>query len=146
MLARAYRPVVLAVTAALCLTAMLDAQDLSAPRTITTFDEALGPATVLTPPGVPPVFINAISETRGATPPTVRRLPAGLTGPVPDWRNNVGNSALNGQSSHAGPALEDILWDDGPASVISWQPVIEGQRVFVVRQTGFPPAGEPNGS
>jgi hypothetical protein len=31
-------------------------------------------------------------------------------------------------------------------SIIAWQPVTEGNRVYMVRQTGFPPGGEPNGS
>jgi putative pyrroloquinoline-quinone binding quinoprotein len=45
-----------------------------------------------------------------------------------------------------GPAVPGVLWSGGRPSIIAWQPVTEGNRVFMVRQTGFPPGGEPNGS
>ena len=63
-----------------------------------------------------------------------------------DWHNAGGNEGRNGQSSEVGPSVADLLWSGAPSSIIAWQPVIEGGRVFMVRQTGFPPAGEPNGS
>ncbi|MEO1008227.1 MAG: PQQ-binding-like beta-propeller repeat protein [Planctomycetota bacterium] len=55
------------------------------------------------------------------------------------WSNSGGNAQRNGQTTEAGPASPDVLWDGGRRSIISWQPVIEGRRVFLVRQTGFPP-------
>lgn len=63
-----------------------------------------------------------------------------------DWTNSGGNAARNGQTSEVGPDAQDLLWSGGRPSIIAWQPVIEGDRVFMVRQTGFPPGGEPNGS
>src|SRR5262249_53380100 len=33
----------------------------------------------------------------------------------------------------------NVLWTGGRSSIIAWQPVIEGNRVFMVRQTGFSP-------
>ncbi|MCG3122585.1 MAG: hypothetical protein GIKADHBN_00977 [Phycisphaerales bacterium] len=59
-----------------------------------------------------------------------------------DWSNAGGNQGRNGQSSEWGPDAQQVLWNGGPSSVIAWQPVIEGRRVFIVRQSGFPP--EPN--
>ena len=56
-----------------------------------------------------------------------------------DWTNAGGNAGRNGQTNAIGPESPEILWSGGPGSVIAWQPVIEGDRVFVVRQTGFPP-------
>ncbi|MDX9912777.1 MAG: PQQ-binding-like beta-propeller repeat protein [Phycisphaerales bacterium] len=59
-----------------------------------------------------------------------------------DWSNSGGNAGRNGQTSEVGPVAPDVLWSGGATSLISWQPVIMGDRVFVVRQNGFPP--EPN--
>ncbi|MFO0836083.1 MAG: PQQ-binding-like beta-propeller repeat protein [Phycisphaerales bacterium] len=59
-----------------------------------------------------------------------------------DWTNNGGNAGRNGQTNQLGPDAATQLWSGGRTSVIAWQPVIEGSRVFMVRQTGFPP--EPN--
>lgn len=71
-----------------------------------------------------------------------------LAGPLAagDWPNNGGNAARNGLSDEVGPLAADPLWNGARSSIIAWQPVIAGRRVFVVRQTGFPPSGEPNGS
>lgn len=63
-----------------------------------------------------------------------------------DWTNNGGNAARNGLSGEIGPLAADVLWDAGRPTIIAWQPVVVGRRVFAVRQTGFPPGGEPNGS
>lgn len=56
-----------------------------------------------------------------------------------DWPSSGGNERRNGQSSELGPTGLDVLWSGGRSSVIAWQPVIEGRRVFMVRQLGFPP-------
>jgi hypothetical protein len=63
-----------------------------------------------------------------------------------DWHNAGGNAGRNGLTSAVGPTAPDERWSGGASSIIAWQPVIEGNRMFVVRQTGFPPGGEPNGS
>ena len=63
-----------------------------------------------------------------------------------DWTNNGGNAARNGLSDEVGPLAADPLWNGGRSSIIAWQPMVAGRRVFSVRQTGFPPSGEPNGS
>lgn len=68
-------------------------------------------------------------------------LAAGLAGAA-DWPNSGGNSGRNGQTAELGPDGPDLLWTGGRTSIIAWQPVIEGARAFMVRQTGFPP--EPN--
>jgi len=62
-----------------------------------------------------------------------------------DWNNSGGNSGRNGLSGELGPDGAHLLWSGGPTSIIAWQPVIEGRRVFVVRQTGFP-ENEPKAS
>ncbi len=63
-----------------------------------------------------------------------------------DWTNAGGNSRRNGQTEAYGPLTAEVAWSGSSSSVIAWQPVIAGDRVFVVRQLGFPPAGEPDGS
>ncbi|MBK8980205.1 MAG: PQQ-binding-like beta-propeller repeat protein [Planctomycetes bacterium] len=62
------------------------------------------------------------------------------------WPNSGGNAQRNGQSPEYGPLAARQLWTGARSSIIAWQPVVAGRRVFVVRQTGFPPSGEPNGS
>lgn len=72
---------------------------------------------------------------------------AGSTAAAQDgWSNSGGNAGRNGQSSEIGPAVDTVLWSGGPTSLIAWQPVIEGKRVFVVRQNGFPPEPMSNES
>lgn len=64
-----------------------------------------------------------------------------------DWTNNGGNAARNGQTSETGPdAAADVLWSMGRSSIIAWQPVTLGTRIFTVRQTGFPPEPSSNES
>jgi hypothetical protein len=61
-----------------------------------------------------------------------------------DWPNSGGNGQRNGLTAAYGPLTAQSLWSSGPPSIIAWQPVIVGDRVYVVRQTGFPSAGTPN--
>ena len=56
-----------------------------------------------------------------------------------DWTNAGGNAGRNGLTSETGPDAATVLWSGGRSSIIAWQPVIEGSRVFLVRQTSFPP-------
>ncbi len=63
-----------------------------------------------------------------------------------DWSNQGGNAGRNGQGDATAPYAADLIWSGGRSSIIAWHPVIEGKRVIQVRQTGFPPGGEPNGS
>src|SRR5580765_6696736 len=56
-----------------------------------------------------------------------------------DWTNSGGNPERNGMTTETGPATAHVLWSTGRSSIIAWQPVIEGHRVFMVRQTSFPP-------
>jgi outer membrane protein assembly factor BamB len=65
---------------------------------------------------------------------------------VADWSNLGGNDARNGLVSAVGPTAPEIRWSGGPTSLIAWNPSIEGDRMFVVRQTGFVPSGVPNES
>ena len=62
------------------------------------------------------------------------------------WPNSGGAPERNGRTFEVGPETPSVLWSGGRSSIIAWQPVIEDRRVFLVRQTGFPPSGEPNGS
>ncbi len=60
-----------------------------------------------------------------------------------DWSNAGGNPGRNALSSERGPSRPDILWQGGVrSSIIAWLPITEGDRLFTVRQNGFPP--EPN--
>ncbi len=76
--------------------------------------------------------------------PVSALLACGLAMPAlaQDWSNSGGNAQRNGQTSEVGPASPDILWDGGRTSIIAWQPVIEGRRVFMVRQSAFPPESD----
>ena len=68
---------------------------------------------------------------------------------VADWSNAGGNPARNGQVSQVGPDAATPLWPANtpvPNAIIAYQPIIEGDRVFVVRQNSFIPAGVPNDS
>jgi hypothetical protein len=75
---------------------------------------------------------------------------AGLVGcslALGQWTNIGSNAQRNGLAGQIGPdSQNDVLWSGGPASVISWPPFVHDGRVVIVRQTGFPPSGEPNGS
>ncbi len=64
-----------------------------------------------------------------------------------DWTNAGGNAGRNGQSPEIGPSsLLAPAWTGSRTSIIAWQPVSAGKRVFMVRQTGFVPSGVPNES
>ncbi len=76
------------------------------------------------------LWITPVFASIGAVP-TVR---------ADDWTNAGGGPGRNGLTTDLGPdSAADLLWSAGRASIIAWQPVIEGNRVFTVRQTGFPP-------
>ena len=65
----------------------------------------------------------------------------GASAQLQEWSNLAGNGRMNGLVGVNGPdsvGPSDLLWEGGPLSYISWAPVIEGRRVFMVRQTGFP--------
>ena len=81
-----------------------------------------------------------------ALPAASLLLLAPVAAPAGDWSNNGGNAQRNGISDEVGPLAADVHWSGGRSSIIAWQPIVAGQRVFSVRQTGFPPGGEPNGS
>lgn len=55
-----------------------------------------------------------------------------------DWSNSGGNAGRNGLSSEVGPITSTLIWSGGRPSIISWHPVTEGNRLFMVRQTGWP--------
>ncbi len=52
-----------------------------------------------------------------------------------DWPNLGGNPARNGLTSAVGPATPTLRWSGAPLSLISWTPIVEGNRVFNIRQT-----------
>jgi len=56
-----------------------------------------------------------------------------------DWSNAGGNAGRNGSTGAFLPLRAEPVWTLGRNSIIAWQPVIEGSRVFMIRQTGFPP-------
>lgn len=61
-----------------------------------------------------------------------------------DWSNSGGNAFRNGLSPEQGPLEESLLWSGGRNGIISWQPVSEGDRLFLVRQDAWP--GTPGDS
>ncbi len=59
-----------------------------------------------------------------------------------DWSNSGGNAARNGQSQSLGPiASTDLRWSTPSTSIIAWHPVTLGERIFAIRETGFPTNG-----
>ncbi|MFG0326123.1 MAG: PQQ-binding-like beta-propeller repeat protein, partial [Phycisphaerales bacterium JB037] len=58
------------------------------------------------------------------------------------WSNLGGNAQRNGLTTAVGPVSSaDLLWTNSDIfSIISWHPVIEDRRVFVIRETAFPGA------
>jgi hypothetical protein len=54
------------------------------------------------------------------------------------WNNSGGNAGRNGRTSATGPGTDDLLWSGGRSSIIAWQPVMENNRVFMVRQLKWP--------
>jgi outer membrane protein assembly factor BamB len=66
-----------------------------------------------------------------------------------DWSNSGGNPARNGQTAEIGPDSPTSLWPANtpvPSAIIAYQPIIEGDRVFMVRQNAFIPNNVPNDS
>lgn len=63
-----------------------------------------------------------------------------------DWSNLGGNAGRNSLAEAVGPIAAEPRWSTGPTSIIAWHPSIEDDRVFVVRQSAFVPAGVPNES
>ncbi|MBL9150692.1 MAG: PQQ-binding-like beta-propeller repeat protein [Phycisphaerae bacterium] len=72
--------------------------------------------------------------------------PFAVAAPLGDWSNLGGNECRNGLVDAVGPATPSVRWSGAPNSVIAWSPAVEGNRLFVVRQTGFVPSGVPNES
>ncbi len=65
---------------------------------------------------------------------------------IQDWSNLGGNGRCNGLVDVVGPdgvGESDLLWQDGAFSWIAWNPVVEGRRVFIVRQSDFPQNNPP---
>jgi sugar lactone lactonase YvrE len=59
-----------------------------------------------------------------------------------DWPNLGGNAARNGLSPVFGPASAQLAWSNTTDfSLIAWAPFTEGNRVFTVRESGFPQSG-----
>jgi len=58
------------------------------------------------------------------------------------WSNYGGNDARNGRTPALGPQTATLAWENADDfSIISWHPFIEGNRVFTVREAGFPTDG-----
>jgi len=62
--------------------------------------------------------------------------PVALAG---DWNNSGGNSGRNGLTPEVGPEAAAQIWTGSRSAIIAYQPVIEGSRVFMVRQSAFMP-------
>ena len=51
-----------------------------------------------------------------------------------DWPNLGGGPGRNGLVTVQGPTATTQRWSGAPTSLISWTPIVEGDRLFVVRQ------------
>jgi len=58
-----------------------------------------------------------------------------------DWTNLGGNAQRNGMSSAVGPITDELAWSNtDDFSIIAWHPLTLGERVFAIRESGFPGA------
>jgi hypothetical protein len=104
-------------------------------------------AAPVVPPGNTVVRIgNPDAATSGppapAPPAVLRDLGSGCNG---SWQVSGGTPARDCRSDELGPTTADLLWSDGRYSLIAWQPITDGDKVFMVRQTQFgsAPEGSP---
>jgi outer membrane protein assembly factor BamB len=96
------------------------------------------PYSLTTPPGVECCQIaSQMPMIPGESPIGVLRRPLAVFAGS-DWSNSGGDAQRNGQSTTIGPTSPEVLWSGGPSSLISWLPVTENNRLFIVRQTGWP--------
>ena len=111
-----------------------------------------GPS-VVAPAGTTGVRLGGASSDAGPAPgePPAPVAPspeaargAGGTGCNDAWRHAGGTPGRDGRSDELGPATAELLWSGGRPSIIAWQPVVDGERVFMVRQTAF--GSVPDGS
>ncbi len=58
-----------------------------------------------------------------------------------DWTNLGGNAGRNGRTTATGPTQAVSRWAAADFSIIAWYPFILADRVYTIRQTGFPQAG-----
>lgn len=59
-----------------------------------------------------------------------------------DWGNYGGNNSRNGLTSEIGPDSADLLWSNSDDfSIITWHPFIHDNKVYTVRESGFPQNG-----
>jgi hypothetical protein len=88
-------------------------------------------------PGAAPIELPS-----GASPATPRDVGSSCLG---SWQNSGGTPARDGRSDELGPTTADLLWSGGRQSLIAWQPITDGDRVFMVRQTNWadPPPPPP---
>ncbi len=122
----------------------------------TTRGHAARSSSLVAPPGSmqPVIDAKARPDARGVgrfadalepAPPHVRegRVAAMASGIV-NWTNFGGNPQRNGRSGGAGPETDTLLWSNpSDFSIISWHPVVLEDRVFAIRQSGFPNASGP---
>lgn len=128
--------------AALCVSAGLTAgQEVSSQQVQTNIVRALGTEQPLITPGdsqpnrTPGAGTQLLPESERRTPraePSADRSAA-------NWSNLGGNAQRNGQSLGNGPTTDTLHWANATDfSIISWHPVIHGNRVFTIRQAAFP--------
>jgi outer membrane protein assembly factor BamB len=61
-----------------------------------------------------------------------------------NWSNFGGNAQRNGLSTNNGPTDDTLLWENNDDySVISWHPLVFEDKVFAIREAGFP-GTDPN--
>jgi hypothetical protein len=85
----------------------------------------------------------AVPGSPAPAPPAVLRDHG--SGCLGSWQNAGGTPRRDCRSDELGPTTADLLWSDGRYSVIAWQPITDGDKVFMVRQTQFgsAPEGSP---
>lgn len=76
----------------------------------------------------------------GAPPAMLRDVGSGCLG---SWQVSGGNPRRDCRSDELGPTSADLLWSDGRYSLIAWQPITDGDKVFMVRQVAFPDPPPP---
>ena len=103
-----------------------------------------GSAPVVAPGNTVVRVANPDAATPGFPSPAPPAAPRDLgSGCLGSWQVSGGTPARDCRSDELGPTTADLLWSGGRYSLIAWQPITDGDKVFMVRQVAFPSPPPP---